>query len=101
MDFWGRVTPGALQLLSHSKVHSEMVNLHILSLMEALQDVNSPVLAKLFPMWTPILYSHHKQVFIQFCLQIQGFLHANEAYNNFSATWPYASTFANVSKLGT
>ncbi|CAD5115352.1 DgyrCDS4332 [Dimorphilus gyrociliatus] len=62
MDFWGRVTPGALQLLSHSKVHSEMVNLHILSLMEALQDVNSPVLAKLFPMWTPILYSHHKQL---------------------------------------
>ncbi|XP_070576526.1 protein unc-79 homolog isoform X2 [Ptychodera flava] len=59
MDFWGRVTPGLLQLLSHSKVLAEMVNLHFLGLMEALQECNSSVLSKLFPLWTPILYSYH------------------------------------------
>ncbi|XP_072170179.1 protein unc-79 homolog [Diadema setosum] len=58
MDFWSRVTPGVLQLLSHSKVLADMVNLHFLSLMEALQECNSSVLAKLFPMWTPILFSY-------------------------------------------
>ncbi|XP_025104233.1 protein unc-79 homolog isoform X4 [Pomacea canaliculata] len=62
MDFWARVTPGILQLLSHSKVLAEMVNLHFLSLMEALQECNSSVLAKLFPMWTPILYTYHAQL---------------------------------------
>ncbi|KAL8611054.1 hypothetical protein ACOMHN_042670 [Nucella lapillus] len=39
-----------------------MVNLHFLSLMEALQECNSSVLAKLFPMWTSILYSYHAQL---------------------------------------
>ncbi|XP_041469783.1 protein unc-79 homolog [Lytechinus variegatus] len=58
MDFWSRVTPGVLQLLSHSKVLADMVNLHFLSLMEALQECNSSVLAKLFPMWAPILFSY-------------------------------------------
>ncbi|KAK7493418.1 hypothetical protein BaRGS_00015318 [Batillaria attramentaria] len=62
MDFWARVTPGILQLLSHSKVLAEMVNLHFLSLMEALQECNSSVLAKLSPMWTSILYSYHAQL---------------------------------------
>lgn len=62
MDFWARVTPGILQLLSHSKVLAEMVNLHFLSLMEALQECNSSVLAKLFPMWTSILYAYHGQL---------------------------------------
>ncbi|XP_033647940.1 protein unc-79 homolog [Asterias rubens] len=58
MDFWCRVTPGVLQLLSHSKVLADMVNLHFLSLMEALQECNSSVLTKLFPMWTSILFSY-------------------------------------------
>ncbi|CAH1792396.1 unnamed protein product [Owenia fusiformis] len=62
MDFWGRVTPGVLQLLSHSKVLAEMVNLHFLSLMEALHECNSAVLCKLLPMWTQILYSYHGQL---------------------------------------
>ncbi|XP_077992141.1 protein unc-79 homolog [Glandiceps talaboti] len=62
MDFWGRVTPGLLQLLSHSKVLAEMVNLHFLGLMEALQECNSSVLSKLFPLWTPILYTYHSQL---------------------------------------
>ncbi|XP_074643701.1 protein unc-79 homolog [Tubulanus polymorphus] len=62
MDFWGRVTPGVLQLLSHSKVLAEMVNLHFLSLMEALQECNSTVLAKLFALWTPILFTYHSQL---------------------------------------
>ncbi|CAI9733136.1 QUALITY PROTEIN: unc-79 homolog [Octopus vulgaris] len=62
MDFWARVTPGVLQLLSHSKVLAERVNLHFLRLMEALQECNSSVLAKLFPMWTAILYAYHAQL---------------------------------------
>ncbi|KAH9514228.1 Protein unc-79 [Bulinus truncatus] len=62
MDFWARVTPGILQLLCHSKVLAEMVNLHFLGLMEALQECNSSVLAKLFPMWTSILFAYHAQL---------------------------------------
>ncbi|KAK6182809.1 hypothetical protein SNE40_010404 [Patella caerulea] len=62
MDFWARVTPGILQLLSHSTVLAEMVNLHFLSLMEALQECNSSVLAKLFPMWTTILFAYHSKL---------------------------------------
>ncbi|KFM70422.1 Protein unc-79-like protein, partial [Stegodyphus mimosarum] len=56
-DFWAMVTPGILQLVFHSKVLAEMVSLHFLSLMEALQECNSTVLARLLPMWTPVLYS--------------------------------------------
>ncbi|XP_035227755.1 protein unc-79 homolog isoform X3 [Stegodyphus dumicola] len=61
-DFWAMVTPGILQLVFHSKVEeypqlAEMVSLHFLSLMEALQECNSTVLARLLPMWTPVLYS--------------------------------------------
>lgn len=69
---------------------AEMVNLHFLNLIEALQECNSLVLSKvswieisllyppiqpidlicflcheqLFPMWTPILFSYHSQVSI-------------------------------------
>ncbi|KAF8766719.1 Protein unc-79 like protein [Argiope bruennichi] len=55
-DFWAKVTPGILQLVCHSKL-AEMVSLHFLSLMEALQECNSTILARLLPMWTPVLYS--------------------------------------------
>ncbi|GFV14034.1 protein unc-79 homolog [Trichonephila clavipes] len=55
-DFWAKVTPGILQLVCHSKL-AEMVSLHFLSLMEALQECNSTILARLLPMWAPVLYS--------------------------------------------
>ncbi|CAM1320186.1 UNC79 (predicted) [Pycnogonum litorale] len=61
-DFWTKVTPGILQLVSHSKVLAEMVNLHFLSLMEALLECNSTILSKLLPMWTPVLYSYQGQL---------------------------------------
>lgn len=73
-DFWAKVTPGILQLICHSKVLAEMVSLHFLSLMEALMECNSTVLARLLPMWTPVLYSYqgqlpgHLQVRLQNCL---------------------------------
>ncbi|XP_067119858.1 protein unc-79 homolog isoform X2 [Centruroides vittatus] len=78
-DFWAKVTPGILQLICHSKVEgnfqlAEMVSLHFLSLMEALMECNSTVLARLLPMWTPVLYSYqgqlpgHLQVRLHNCL---------------------------------
>lgn len=39
-----------------------MVNLHFLSLLEALLECGSIVLSKLLPLWSPILFSHHAQV---------------------------------------
>jgi len=59
LDFWVKVTPGILQLVSHSKVLAEMVNLHFLSLMEALLECRSNILAKLMPLWCPVLHAYN------------------------------------------
>ncbi|XP_038110172.1 protein unc-79 homolog isoform X9 [Culex quinquefasciatus] len=56
-EFWSKVTPCILQLVSHSKL-SESVNLHFLSLLEALKETRSTILAKLLPLWTPVLSSN-------------------------------------------
>ncbi|XP_064117132.1 protein unc-79 homolog isoform X3 [Macrobrachium nipponense] len=76
-DFWAKVTPGILQLVSHSKVESEasqlgeMVNLHFLSLMEALHECRSTVLTKLIPLWAPVLYTHHTKLPGQLAVRLQ------------------------------
>ncbi|CAJ0941967.1 unnamed protein product, partial [Mesorhabditis belari] len=62
LDFWARVTPAILQLLSHSKVLADMVNLHFLNTIQALQQVNSALLCQLFAMWAPILTAYHSQI---------------------------------------
>ncbi|KIH57648.1 hypothetical protein ANCDUO_12157 [Ancylostoma duodenale] len=49
LDFWARVTPAILQLLSHSKVLADMVNLLFLNTIQALQQVNSALLCQLYP----------------------------------------------------
>ncbi|KAK0414613.1 hypothetical protein QR680_011527 [Steinernema hermaphroditum] len=62
LDFWARVTPAILQLLSHSKVLADMVNLHFVNTMQSLQQCNSAVLCQLYPMWQPILTAYHSQI---------------------------------------
>ncbi|CAF0899614.1 unnamed protein product [Brachionus calyciflorus] len=56
LEFWTRITPGILQLLSQTKVLADMVILHFLSLIEGLQEFNSIVLAKFFPIWVQVLF---------------------------------------------
>lgn len=58
LEFWAKVTPCILLLVSHSKVLSEMVNLHFLSLLEALKETRSTILGKLLPLWSPVLSSN-------------------------------------------
>ncbi|KAL4003430.1 Cation-channel complex subunit UNC-79 family protein [Acanthocheilonema viteae] len=62
LDFWSRVTPAILQLLSHSKVLADMVNLHFLNTMQALRQCSSAVLGQLGAMWQPILTAYHAQI---------------------------------------
>lgn len=57
-EFWAKVTPCILQLISTSKMLSEMVNLHFLSMLEALMETHSTILSKLLPMWGPVLTSN-------------------------------------------
>lgn len=61
-DFWSKITPGILQLVCHSKGLAEMVSLHFLSLMEALMDSNSYLLARMLPLWTPVFNCHEGQL---------------------------------------
>ncbi|XP_043258139.1 protein unc-79 homolog [Colletes gigas] len=62
LEFWGKITPCILQLVGCSRVLAEMVNLHFLSLLEALLECGSILLSKLLPLWSPILYSRHVQL---------------------------------------
>ncbi|XP_074630271.1 protein unc-79 homolog isoform X2 [Acropora palmata] len=55
MEFWGKVTPGILHLLTQAKELTMSVSHHFLNLIEALQECNSRPLPKLYPMWYPIL----------------------------------------------
>lgn len=57
-EFWAKVTPCILQLISTSKMSYEMVNLHFLSMLEALKETRSTILSKLLPMWSPVLSSN-------------------------------------------
>ncbi|KAG7309008.1 hypothetical protein JYU34_004871 [Plutella xylostella] len=57
LDFWCKVLPSVLQVTVQSKVLAETVNLHFLSLLEALLECDSTVLNKLLPLWTPIIHS--------------------------------------------
>ncbi|XP_049954031.1 protein unc-79 homolog [Schistocerca serialis cubense] len=71
-DFWGKVTPCILHLVAHSKVLAEMVNLHFLSLLEALLECNSAVLSKLLPIWSPVLFAYHIQLPGHLHVRLQG-----------------------------
>ncbi|XP_039596946.1 protein unc-79 homolog isoform X1 [Polypterus senegalus] len=71
LEFWSRVTPGILQLMAHNKVMIEMVCLHVISLMEALQECSSTIFVKLIPMWLPMIQSNIKHLSAGLQLRLQ------------------------------
>ncbi|XP_034274265.1 protein unc-79 homolog isoform X1 [Pantherophis guttatus] len=78
LEFWSRVTPSILQLMAHNKVYVsllsqmvEMVCLHVISLMEALQECNSTIFVKLIPMWLPMIQSNLKHLSAGLQLRLQ------------------------------
>ncbi|XP_066463616.1 protein unc-79 homolog [Eleutherodactylus coqui] len=71
LEFWSRVTPSILQLMAHNTVMVEMVCLHLISLMEALQECNSMVFVKLIPMWLPMIQSNIKHLSAGLQLRLQ------------------------------
>uniref|UniRef100_A0ABM5FBC1 Protein unc-79 homolog isoform X3 n=1 Tax=Pogona vitticeps TaxID=103695 RepID=A0ABM5FBC1_9SAUR len=70
LEFWSRVTPSILQLMAHNKM-VEMVCLHVISLMEALQECNSTIFVKLIPMWLPMIQSNLKHLSAGLQLRLQ------------------------------
>lgn len=86
LEFWGKVTPCILQLVTHSKMLREMVNKHFLSLLEALRETKSTILAKLLPLWSPVLsctsqISGTSQVRLQACRDLNPLPGESEPYN--------------------
>ncbi|XP_063295115.1 protein unc-79 homolog isoform X5 [Pelobates fuscus] len=71
LEFWSRVTPSILQLMAHNTLMVEMVCLHLISLMEALQECNSTVFVKLIPMWLPMIQSNLKHLSAGLQLRLQ------------------------------
>uniref|UniRef100_A0A665WPN8 Unc-79 homolog, NALCN channel complex subunit n=1 Tax=Echeneis naucrates TaxID=173247 RepID=A0A665WPN8_ECHNA len=71
LEFWSRVTPSILQLMAHNKVMVEMVCLHVISLMEALQECTSTIFVKLIPMWLPMIQSNLKHLSAGLQLRLQ------------------------------
>uniref|UniRef100_A0A8C1CAY9 Unc-79 homolog, NALCN channel complex subunit n=1 Tax=Cyprinus carpio carpio TaxID=630221 RepID=A0A8C1CAY9_CYPCA len=91
LEFWSRVTPSILQLMAHNKVMVEMVCLHVISLMEALQECNSTIFVKLIPMWLPMIQSNlnHLSAGLQLRLQaIQNRVNHQCLQNPGSGTFP-------------
>ncbi|KAJ8981492.1 hypothetical protein NQ317_007018 [Molorchus minor] len=56
------LTPCVLQLVQQSKMLSEIVSLHFLSMLEALVECQSTFVGKLLPLWTPVLCSNQIQL---------------------------------------
>ncbi|XP_078262926.1 protein unc-79 homolog isoform X3 [Rhinoraja longicauda] len=71
LEFWSRVTPSILQLMVHNKIMTEMVCLHVINLMEALQECNSAIFVKLIPMWLPMIQSNLKHLSAGLQLRLQ------------------------------
>uniref|UniRef100_A0A8C3QHH0 Unc-79 homolog, NALCN channel complex subunit n=1 Tax=Cyanoderma ruficeps TaxID=181631 RepID=A0A8C3QHH0_9PASS len=70
LEFWSRVTPSILQLMAHNKVMVEMVCLHVISLMEALQECNSTIFVKVgIPYHEYLLNDIHLSAGLQLRLQ--------------------------------
>ncbi|KAM9466038.1 protein unc-79 homolog isoform 1-T1 [Clarias gariepinus] len=93
LEFWSRVTPSILQLMAHNKVMVEMVCLHVISLMEALQECNSTIFVKLIPMWLPMIQSslNHLSAGLQLRLQaIQNRVNNQCLQGPASSTFPFA-----------
>lgn len=70
-DFWGKVTNDILGLLSVSKEVASIVNFYFVNLLETLYASNASLLARLIPIWTPILFSHNLHLSMSLTVKLQ------------------------------
>lgn len=70
-DFWGKVTNDILMLLNVSREVAAVVNFYFINLLETLYTSNASLLARLIPIWTPILFSHNLQLSMSLSAKLQ------------------------------
>ncbi|XP_014215447.1 uncoordinated protein 79-like [Copidosoma floridanum] len=87
LEFWGKVTPSILQLLTNSKLITDMVNLHFLALLEAFLDCHTTLLNKLLPIWNLLIFSPNIKMPVHVLLRLR---HSRYAYSHANLDMDYS-----------
>ncbi|XP_058803123.1 protein unc-79 homolog [Phymastichus coffea] len=73
LEFWGKITPYILQLVLHSKMVADIVNLHFSNMLEVFLDCGCLIFHKLLPIWNLVLSSPNVQLSGHLFIRLQSY----------------------------